>query len=134
MKASLECLYRLRSLLEDLSRVELEVCLKEAALLEETSEVLRDEQREAFSELAETKEIVLAQLAHRREQSIQEALRMAQQSVEQAKSSYLEHRKERQQIESVLGMQRSLDDLVRNRREQRWIDDWFGQKRRRPKG
>jgi len=131
VKSSLERLHRLRGLLEGTSRIELEMRLKETALLESEALALRQEQHRALTTAGDLEAAVVAQLARWREQVIEAALLKKLQEMECAKAEYLERRKERRQVESVLSERRMFESVERNRREQRTMDDWFGQKMRK---
>src|SRR5262249_19076377 len=50
--------------------------------------------------------------------------------VDAAKSAYLERRKERRQAASVIDAGTAVDTIEGSRREQRELDDWFGQRSR----
>jgi hypothetical protein len=104
--------------------------LKETSLLESEALALRQEQHSALATAGNIEVVVVSQLAWWREQAIEAALLKKLQEMECAKAEYLERRKERRQVETVLSARRMLESVERNRREQRTIDDWFGQKMR----
>ena len=140
MKHPLARLLRLRSLLEEVSRVELETCLQELAQIEralvhsqDTGRVMR---RRSFSGIdhAATAERLESEALGAWVIREQEILRQACQSktseVEVAKKVYLERRKESRQVSSVIEARAAADVIESGRREQRELDDWFGQQTR----
>lgn len=128
MKSPLERLYRLRCLIEDTSRVELEAQLKEVSRLKNESHELREEQRMALRQIESAQAAVVGHLAFWREQGINSTLIQKMEDAGRAKTEYLERRKERRQVESVLSDRSARAALEHSRREQRAIDDWFAQK------
>jgi flagellar biosynthesis chaperone FliJ len=128
MKTSLDRFYRLRVLLEDTSRMELEVRLKEISQVERGVQTLREERRGALRKMDWREAMVMVELALRQEQMLGNILREKLDGVDRAKSEYLERRKERRQAESVIAAYHARISLGRSRKEQQAIDDWFGQK------
>jgi hypothetical protein len=140
MKDALERLSRLRSLLKDVSRVELEMRLQELAQIEAgLTHVTQDKRKnrsksflgfqqadnaswveaEALLEIAAWQQKMLAGI---HEKKLTE--------VETAKAAHLERRKESLQVESVMEARSAQRAILRSRREQRALDDWFNQKRK----
>jgi hypothetical protein len=140
MKHSLTRLLRLRALLEDVRRVELEARLQELAQIEgaktRSKNIGGAMRQQAFLG------IVQAQLAERveaqavgewveREQGIFENARAKKANeVSDAKMVYLERRKEKRQVESVIEARISARAIEQTRREQHALDDWFAQRSR----
>jgi hypothetical protein len=67
-----------------------------------------------------------AESAAWREQQLQPLAQAAQRRVAEAREDFFDHRKERQQVESVLETQRARLRVEQERRIQRELDDWFG--------
>ncbi|HTZ90402.1 MAG TPA: hypothetical protein VMA71_08675 [Alloacidobacterium sp.] len=142
-KHPLDRLLRLRSLVADVSRIELEMRLQELAQVERA--VTRAQQngqalrRESFTSMVRDRrgewleaEALRAWVGWE-EDLLEKECRRKTAVVEVAKAEYLERRKECRQVESVIEAQAAAAVVEQGRREQRELDDWFGQ-RIRPKG
>jgi hypothetical protein len=140
VKHPLDRLLRLRLLLEDVSRMELEVCLQELAQVE-TVVALRNEGRktirqQSFAGFAGADNAVWIEAEAMSEwtaweQGILETARQKKAAeVSVAKASYLERRKEYRQVKSVIEARMAELAMEQTRREQRELDDWFGQRSR----
>jgi len=138
MRRSLDRVFRLRSLLEDVSRVELEARLQELALVEDalsrSQEIERDMRGQSFMGITEGRnrqrvesESLSEWMAWERG-VYEKARRRKATAVDAAKAEYLERRKECGQVKSVMEAKLSAVAIVRSRREQRELDDWFGQR------
>ena len=140
MKHPLDRLLRLRSLLEDVSRLELEARLQELAQVESalarSEQTIREMREAGFSGIAQDKseDWLEAQAVSdwtAWEHGVFEKARQRKSSeVNAAKAVYLERRKERSQVESVIEASEAEMAMERSRREQRELDDWFGQRSR----
>lgn len=140
MRHPLDRLLRLRSLLEDVSRLELEARLQELAQVESalvrSQETSRDMRRQSFlgivqgrsTERLEAKAV--GEWVAWGQGALDRARRSKTVEVSAAKSAYLERRKECRQVESVIEAKAAADAIERSRREQREVDDWFGQQSR----
>jgi flagellar biosynthesis chaperone FliJ len=139
-KHPLDRLLRVRSLLADVSRVELESCLQELAQveyalmhMEETGKVMR---RRSFGGIigAQSEDWLEAQVLGEwlgwEKEIFEKARRQKMTEVDAAKAVYLERRKECRQVESVIDAKASVAAMEYSRREQRELDDWFGQRSR----
>jgi hypothetical protein len=142
-------LLRLRSLLEDASRMEVERRAALAARIDSAQkrerECLRSSREQALRNICEdisapeqarhrTAEWMSAESAAWREQQLQPLAQAAQRRVAEARENFFEHRKERQQVESVLETQRARLRVEQERRIQRELDDWFGMNQLRQRG
>jgi flagellar export protein FliJ len=140
MRHPLDRLLRLRSLLEDVSRLELEARLQELAQVEsaltrsqETSKAMR---RRSFLNIAQARREdwleaeAIGEWVGWEHGSLEKARRRKTVEVGAAKATYLERRKECRQVEGVIEVKAAADAIERGRREQRELDDWFGQRSR----
>jgi len=138
MKHPLNRLLRLRTLLEDISRVELEVRLQELTQIEgvltRSQEIGRAMRQRSFLSIAKDEIASRLQAAAvtewvAREQDIFEKMHQRKVAeVAAAKSTYLDRRKDSRQVGNVIETRESAMAIERSRREQREIDDWFGQR------
>lgn len=78
-----------------------------------------------------TAEWMNAESAAWREHQLRPLAMATDQRVVEARSEFLERRKERRQVESVIDSERVRLGIERERRIQRELDDWFGTKRTR---
>jgi flagellar biosynthesis chaperone FliJ len=139
VKDALVRLLRLRSLLEDVSRLELEMCLHELAQIESGMDELAEGKREnrqhsflGFSQSENSSWIeaeACIELAVWQEQVLAGVREKKEAEVDAAKAAFLERRKETCQVESVVDSRAAQQSIVRSRREQRALDDWFNQKK-----
>lgn len=143
MPAALARLLRLRSLLENSSRTELERRAALAARIDRAQELerqtIRASRAQALKTICEggpaieqsqqrTTEWSSAEAAVWREQQLQPLAAATARRVAEARAEFLERRKERQQAESVLDAERRRLQADQQRRAQRDLDDWFGTK------
>lgn len=146
MSTSLVRLLRLRALLEDSSRMELERRAALAARIDRAQQRERDaihESREqAFIKISEdgpsaeqaeqrTTEWTNAESAAWREQQLAPLAQATARRVAEGREEFFERRKQRQQVESVLKAQQEFRRTEQERRAQRELDDWFGMKQAR---
>ncbi|HLH33878.1 MAG TPA: hypothetical protein VKX41_04340 [Alloacidobacterium sp.] len=136
---SLQRLLRLRSLLEEVSRVDLEARLQELRRMESIHACVRGEaaslSRRRFAEIAEGRrsddwremQVLDVWLAKEKE-TLETVLSQKAREAENMKSEYLEHRKERRQVESVIAARAHKTSQERGRNDQRQLDDWFGRR------
>jgi flagellar export protein FliJ len=136
---SLQRLLRLRSLLEEVSRVELEARLQELRRMESTHVSVQKEAaslgRRRFAKIAEGRrsddwcemQVLDAWLAKEKE-TLEAVLYQKAREAEKMKSEYLERRKERGQVESVIETRVHKASLERSRNDQRLLDEWFGRR------
>jgi flagellar export protein FliJ len=131
-------LLRLRSLLEDVSRLELEVRLQELAQietgvahLEEDKKINRRRSFEGFGHAENASWVeaeALVEIATWQQEMLAGMHQKKTAEVEAAKAIFLERRKESRQAESVVEARATERAIQRNRREQRSLDDWFNQR------
>ena len=151
VKSPLARIFRLRRLLEEVSRVELEKRAQLAARIERARQAERESalrsQHEAFLTIATATERnipgiadqsareqwmladALRGIAERRERQLAPLAKAAARQVELGREEYLLRRKEKQQVETVLRDQAALRRVEQERREQRNLDDWFAMMR-----
>ncbi len=139
-KHPLDRLLRLRSLLEDVSRVELESRLQELGQIEDALARLRTTagtmRRQSFAGVAQARSEdrleaeVIGEWVVWESGAFEKAGQKKTAEVDAAKEIYLERRKERRQVSSVIEAGDAVATMERNRREQRELDDWFGQRNR----
>jgi hypothetical protein len=140
MKHPLDRILRLRSLLEEISRMELEMRLQEMARLENGLETI-ERNRRSMRQMRH-KSLVQGEASWLDAQVMGEWLAVEsfalesmreqkQTAADAAKATYLERRKEHGQIESVIEASASVVAMVRNRREQQELDDWFVQQKQK---
>jgi len=137
MNHSLSRLLRLRVLLEDVSRVELEARLQELTQIEsalvQSKNIGSAMRQQKFSSIAQSQiaDWLEAQAVGdwvTRELGMLEKMSGNKRAeVIDAQAGYLLRRKERRQVESVMEARRSARAIEQSRREQRALDDWFGQ-------
>ena len=146
MSAPLARLLRLRSLVEETSRLELEcradlaarisraqqherrsICESRARALETISE------DSCASEQARrrTTEWKNAESAALREQQLLPLALAAARRVVEGREDFIERRKDRRQVESILEAEQTRLRAEQERRAQRDLDDWFGMKQAR---
>lgn len=130
----------MRSLLEDVSRVELEARLQELTRIE--SAILRSQETERamraqnFSDLAgerHSDRLNIGPLCEWMawERRVYEKTRQRKEvATDAARAVYLERRKECGQVKSVIEARMSVAAVERSRREQRELDDWFSRRSR----
>jgi flagellar export protein FliJ len=138
MKHSLYRLLRVRSLLEDVSRLELEAKLQELAQIESalthSRETTREMRQRHFAGIATAQNSdrleaqVLSEWVARQQGAFERARHQKTADVNAAKEAYLERRKESRQVEGVIEAGEAAAAIELNRREQRELDDWFGQR------
>ena len=139
-KHPLDRLLRLRSLLEDISRMELEMRLQELAQIERAltqrtadRKSLREQSFAGFAR-ADNAIWTEAEVMHEWSEWEQGFLERAHQKklveVGSAEESYLERRKERRQVGRVIEDHAATAATEQNRRRQRELDDWFAQRSR----
>jgi hypothetical protein len=141
MRHPLERLLRLRTLLEDVSRVELEAHLQELAqvegaltCLQETERTMR---RQSFASIAEARRAqrleaeALSEWAGHERGFLERTREKKAAEVDTAKAAYLERRMESRQAGSVIEAGHAVAEMEQGRREQRELDDWFGQRKQR---
>lgn len=151
MKTPLTRLLRLRSLLEESSRMELERRAAIASALELARDRERERARACRERAAETviqsdvgSEEQMADLARLREaewrsadvadgcaQRIVPLAQAAERRLAAGREEFLARRKERRQVERVLESAVERARVERERSEQRELDDWFGMRRSR---
>ncbi|MGC2160522.1 MAG: hypothetical protein WA634_01310 [Silvibacterium sp.] len=143
MAASLERLLRLRSLVEETSRMELERRAALAARIDQAQQRERQNSRESRAlalqtisnsspsrEQAQqrTMEWSNAESSAWREQQLEPLAQATARRVAEGREEFFERRKERRQVESVLDAERTRLRTEQERRTQRELDDWFGMK------
>lgn len=151
MKTPLTRLLRLRSLIEESSRMELARRTAVASAIERAEEREREDARACRERAAEVilrsgsgTEEQAAELARLREaewrsanaaggraQRIAPLAEAAERRVIAGREEFLERRKERRQVERVLESAAERELVERERHEQRELDDWFGMKQSR---
>jgi hypothetical protein len=134
---------RLRSLFEESSRMEVERRAALAARIDSAQqqerESIRDSRRRALNAICEngpaagqaqqrTTEWSNAETAAWREQQLRPLAQAAARRVAEGRDEFLERRKERRQVESVLNSEKARTAAEQERRSQRELDDWFGLK------
>lgn len=143
MRAQLERLLKLRALVEESSKLELERRAALAARIDRAQERERSSMRESRAEVVKTVvnpceaaeqsrqrtlEWSNVESAAWRERQLHPLAQATARKVEEARAEFFERRKERRQLESVLEAQRVRERVERDRRIQRDLDDWFGMK------
>jgi hypothetical protein len=146
MAGSLDRLLRIRTLLEESSRMELERRASFAARIDQAQQRERDTMRasgeQAMKTICEdtptieqaqqrTVEWSTAEAAAWREHQLQPLARATAHRVAEGREDFLERRKERLQIESILDAARTRLSNEQDRRAQRDLDDWFSTKQNR---
>jgi flagellar biosynthesis chaperone FliJ len=139
-KHPLDRLLRLRALLEDIGRMELEMRLQELGQIERAlTQRMADRKNlraQSFAGFAHADNAIWteAEVMHEWSQWEQGILARAHQKkmveVGSAEESYLERRKERRQVERVIEDHAATATTEQNRRRQRELDDWFAQRSR----
>jgi hypothetical protein len=143
MPAPLARLLKLRRLLEESSRMELERRAALAARIDRAQEHERqtvcESREQALAKICEdgaateqaqrrTAEWMNADSATRREQQLASLARITEGRVAEARAELFERRKDRRQVESVLDTEQARVQREHERRTQRELDDWFGMK------
>lgn len=143
MRSPLERLLKLRALVEESSRMELERRTALAARIDRAQEHERAKMRESRGNVVETisghgeaaeqsrrrmLEWSNLESASWRERQLYPLAQATARKVEEGRTKFFERRKERRQVESVLEAQRARERVERDRRAQRDLDDWFGMK------
>lgn len=146
MSASLGRLLKIRSVVEESSRLELQRRAALAARIDGAQQreraSIRESRRQAIGKICEdgaaaeqtqqrTMEWSSAESAAWREQQLQPLAEAAARRVLEGRADFFERRKERQQVESVLDAERERRRSEQERRTQRELDDWFGMKQAR---
>lgn len=149
MPAALGRLLKIRRLLEDSTRVELERRVVFAARVERARErdqasifrireqalaAIIDEHNPQESADRRTLEWSDAENATIRRQQLRTIAETAESRVVEARAAFLARRTERRQLESVLDAELELQKRELDRRAQRNLDDWFSLKQVRQKG
>lgn len=144
MPASLARLFRLRLLLEESSRTEVERRTAFAALIESARqrerEGARDNRARALRLICETVadaeqdarqrtlEWSNAEAALWRERQLQPLAQAAARRLAEQRDEFLARRRERWQVESILDAEKMRAKSEQERRTQRDLDDWFSAK------
>lgn len=143
MRAPLERLLKLRALVEESSKLELERRAALAARIDRAQERERATVRESRGEVVKTvsqngeaaeqsRERTLewsnVESAAWRERQLYPLAQATARKVKEGREEFFERRKQRQQVESVIEAQRAREHVERDRRAQRDLDDWFGMK------
>lgn len=146
MAAALARLLKLRTLLEESSRMELERRAALAARVERAQlrerESIRESREQALAKICEdgsaheqaeqrTTEWMNAESAAWRDQQLEPLAQASARKVALGREEFFERRKERQQVESVLDAEKARLREEQERRTQRELDDWFGMKQAR---
>lgn len=141
MKHPLHRLFRLRSLLEDVGRLELESRLQELARIEGGLDRISDSgkasRRMSFEGFARGENSAWleaeasGELAAWQRGLLETVQEKKLEEVYAARVEFLERRKERRQMESVIEAGLAEAAAGQLRREQRELDDWFNQERMR---
>ena len=135
MRHPLRRILRLRSLLEEMSRLNLELRLKELAQLESNSLRVEQERKNIVQSRHELikqgnsdwQEASLLESWLDKERYLLDSARYQKMlAVDAAKAEYLERRKEYRQIENVIDVKAAARARESSRREQQQLDDWFG--------
>ena len=140
IRHSLHRLLRLRSLLEDVSRVELEAKLQglnqvESALAR-SQETARASRQRQFAGIVDDRNAdrleaqAMSEWVARERGGLEKAHHGRTLEVNVAKAAYLERRKESRQVEGIIEAREAAAGVALDRREQRELDDWFGQRSR----
>ena len=140
MKSSLHRLFRLRSLLEDVSRLELEMRLQELTQVEaglnhlaENKKINRNKSFDGFSGAENATWVeaeTLSELTAWQHKVLSGVLAKRLAAVNAARADFLERRKELRQVENVIEEREAEEAIGRNRREQRALDDWFNRQKK----
>lgn len=143
MKSPLKRILRLRSLLEDSSRNELEKRMRVFRTLDdlkraELEAAARERQNAAERLLAEEQNglqiwrqaHVVGRLAEQRATKLTPTVNAAEERVAASRGEYLERRKERRQVETILEAKSEVARQQADRREQARLDDWFAMRPR----
>jgi hypothetical protein len=158
MSRTVERIHRLRWLLEEASRLELENLVEHAVFLESAREkeaaLISSGRIVALSAIAVTTDdktadaastgnvlaaanemwtisVIDEELAQRREKRLEGLAQLAARNVAACREEMLFRRKERLQIEVVLRNNEALAKRKLERRQQRDLDDWFAARRER---
>lgn len=146
LAAPLARLLKLRFLVEESSRMELQHRVALAARIESIQqrerESIRESRERALNKICaddpaieqaeqRTTEWSNAESAAWREEQLKPLAQAAARRVAESREEFFERRKERRQVESVLDAQRARLRTEQERRTQRDLDDWFGMKQAR---
>lgn len=146
MSTPLTRLLRLRSLLEESSRTDLERCAALAASIERAQQrehhISRESREQALDNICQggpaadqaekrTIEWTNTESATWREQQLQPLAVAAVRRVAERRAEFLERRKERRQVETIIDAEGARRRTEQERRAQRELDDWFGMKQTR---
>jgi len=144
---SLASILRLRSLLEENSRIKLEKSIQHSARIAHAqdgeTEIVATSADVAFSALSEEfgasvgmsdpvsqdawkTALIDGELAHLRKQQLALLSQLIASRVDACHDEFVERRKERLQVETILRHNAVLRAREQERREQRSLDDWFG--------
>ncbi len=144
MQHPLQRLLRLRSLVEETSRMELESRAALAARIQQRRarelETVRENRAYVIASISEDGEVgeqaerrgegwSAAEGAARRERQLAPLSEAADRRVAEVRDEFIERRKERRQVESILDEAKERVRIEQERRAQRSLDDWFGMKR-----
>lgn len=138
MKHPLRRILRLRSLLEEMSRLNLELRLRELAQLESNFLHVKQERKNTVQsryelikqENSSWQEASLLEAWLEKEAHLLDSVRNQKLlAVDAAKVEYRERRKEYRQIENVIEVKTAVQAIESSRREQQELDDWFGGKK-----
>lgn len=143
MKSPLQRILRLRSLLESSSRSELEKRLRTYHMLDDLrraeAAAAAGERRHAVESLllAENSTLhawrqadVVGGLAEQRAARLAPTVKAAEDRMTISRGEYLERRKERRQVETILEEKVEAERQQAERREQARLDDWFAMRSR----
>lgn len=140
LKHPLDRLLRLRSLLADVSRLELEARLQELAQIESAlthlEQTSRATRQQSFAGIAQARSVdwleaeAICEWVAWELGVFEKARQRKTVEANTAKAAYLERRKECRQVETVIDAQGAAAAIERDRREQQELDDWFGQRSR----
>lgn len=139
-KRGLEAVLRIREMLEDLARAELETRTQAVRRLEGASDqqraaalgirkhgvnrLLTDRDRDAW-----LVDIADAEILEWRSGRLRAEAEAQKPAASLARNALLDRRRERQQVESLLTESERTEEQQRLRREQQLADDWFQQRR-----
>jgi hypothetical protein len=147
MPPVLDRLLRLRALLEESSRVELELRTALAARIDRAQQRERETERASRGLAIEvicdqgsapeqsegrtqtrTLEWINAEIAAWRGRQLEPIAAATARRVAEGRAAFFERRMERQQVESILDAARAREQAEEERRTQRDLDDWFSMK------
>lgn len=136
MKRGLQRVLRIRALLEDLARLELESRSAEkrrlemrAALQRSLSAAARSNALAVLSEAGTADDWMTgyadAEIFGWRGGKLRALAAARKPAVEKARNEFLERRLERRQVQALLTQAAEAEETERTRREQKRLDDWF---------